>query len=97
MPTLRFKPGDSVIDVPEGTLLIDAIRSAGRPIASSCGSIALCAKCGVRVIEGRTDSESDLEREAKRRNRVPEELRLACAIRVHEDLVVTADYWGASG
>lgn len=97
MPTVRFKPGGSVIEVPEGTLLIDAIQAAGLPIARSCGNLALCAKCGVQVIEGRTAAESDLEREAKRRNRVSEELRLACATRVHEDLVVTTDYWGAIG
>ena len=26
--------------------------------------------------------------------RIDPELRLACAVRVHEDLRITADYWG---
>jgi ferredoxin len=95
MPTLRFTPKQLVLDVPEGTLLIDAIRSAGLPIARACGDDLVCARCGVRVLEGRIAQESSVERETKRRNRVPRALRLACAIRVHDDLTVTADYWGS--
>ena len=95
MPTLRFKPSGTLIDVAKGTLLIDAIRSAGLPIASACGDDLVCAKCGVRLLGGRVTRESRIERETKQRNRVPEELRLACAIRVHDDLTVSADYWGS--
>ncbi len=95
MPTLRFKPSGTLIDIAKGTLLIDAIRSAGLPIASACGDDLVCAKCGVRILEGRVTRESRIERETKKRNRVPEELRLACAVRVHDDLTLTADYWGS--
>ncbi len=94
MPTLRFKPSGKVLDVPKGTLLINAIRSAGLPIASACSDDLVCAKCGVRVLEGRVTRESAVERDTKRRNRVPPELRLACALRVNDDLVVSTDYWG---
>ena len=95
MPTLRFKPSGTLIDIAKGTLLIDAIRSAGLPIASACGDDLVCAKCGVRILEGRVTRESRVERETKKRNRVPDELRLACAVRVHEDLTLTANYWGS--
>ena len=93
MPTLRFLPKGILLEVPKGELLIDAVREAGLPIAASCGDELICAKCGVRVLEGRVGRESKIERGTKQRNRVPEELRLACVIRVHDDLTVTADYW----
>ncbi len=83
-----------MIDVRRGARLIDAIREAGLPIARACGDELICALCGVRVLEGKVTRESPIERRTKRRNRVPAELRLACALRVHTDLVITADYWG---
>jgi ferredoxin len=67
---------------------------AGRPIARACGDELVCARCGVRVLEGTLARESRVEREAKARNRVDPALRLACAVRVRGDLVIGADYWG---
>jgi ferredoxin len=95
MPRVRFLPDGRQIEVPRGTLLIDAIRQAGLPIARACGDELLCGRCGVRIASGEVAPEKDVERRAKQRNRVPEELRLACALRVRGDLVVGADYWGA--
>ena len=83
-----------MIDVRKGVRLIDVIREAGLPIARACGDELVCAKCGVRVLEGQVTRESPIESRTKRRNRVPAELRLACALRVHSDLAITADYWG---
>ncbi len=96
MPKIQLRPGDVSIDVPRGTLLIDAIRQAGLPIASPCGDDLICGKCGVRILSGHVGRQAAVERDAKSRNRVPPEQRLACAIRVCGDLVVTADYWGGS-
>ena len=96
MPTVRILPAEVSVEVPAGTRLVDAIRAAGRPIASPCGDDLICGKCGVRVLEGRVTREARVEREAKARNRVAPSHRLACAIRVRDDLVVTADYWGTS-
>ena len=94
MPTLRFEPSGQAIEVPRGTRLIEAIRSAGLPIARACGDELLCALCGVRIRSGGVSRESALERRVKQRNRIDPQLRLACAIRVREDLVVSAEYWG---
>jgi len=94
MLRVRFEPRGDTLEIPGGTRLIDAVREAGLPIASSCGDDLICGKCGVRILSGKVSREKGSEREAKRRNRVPPELRLACALRVHDDLVVTADYWG---
>ena len=94
MPRLRFQPQGIELDVPRGTRLVDAVRSAGLPIASACGDELVCARCGVRVLSGQVGRESRLEREAKVRNRIAPELRLACALRVNFDLEISADYWG---
>ena len=76
--------------------MIEAIQTAGLPIARACGDDLLCAKCGVRILSGNVSREKPVERSAKSRNRVPEDIRLSCAVRVHSDLVVDADYWGSS-
>jgi ferredoxin len=93
VPTVRFLPKGVELEVPKGTRLIDAVREAGLPIARACGDDLVCAKCGVRIVSGRVSREAPVERRAKARNRVAPELRLACALRVQADLVVTAEYW----
>ncbi len=97
MPKIQFRPRDTEIDVPAGTRLIDAIRSAGLPIASPCGDDLICGKCGVHILRGRVAREAAVERDAKTRNRVAAGQRLACAVRVRDDLVISADYWGGGG
>jgi ferredoxin len=97
MPVVRFAPSGRTVLVPRGTRLIDAVVRAGLPIARACGDDLVCARCGVRVLEGTLARESHVEREAKARNRVDPALRLACAVRVRGDLAITADYWGARG
>ncbi len=94
MPVVRMLPAGIRLEVPRGTRLIDAIRQAGLPIAAPCGDELICAKCGLRIVEGSVDRESEAERTAKERNRVPAGYRLACALRVRGDLTVHADYWG---
>jgi ferredoxin len=87
-------PSAATVEVPRGALLTDAIRAAGLPIATACGDELVCGRCGVRILRGKVAREKPVERAAKRRNRVPDDLRLACVIRVRGDLEVTADYWG---
>ncbi len=95
MPSVRFVPSGRTLEVERGTLVVDAVRAAGLPIARACGDDLICARCGVRVLAGTVARESAAERESKRRNRIAPELRLACAIRVRGDLELSADYWGA--
>ena len=95
MPRVRFSPSGREVEVRKGTRLIDAVRAAGLPIARACGDDLVCAKCGVEIRSGSVHREKAVETRTKARNRVPEGLRLACALRVHEDLEVAAPYWGA--
>jgi ferredoxin len=94
VPRLTFLPDRRAVDAPRGTRLIDAIRQAGLPIAHPCGDSLICGRCGVRVVDGEVAPQSDLEAEVKRRNRVAADQRLACAIRVRGDLLISATYWG---
>lgn len=95
---IRFQAGDREIGqvaVAAGTLLLDAVRQAGLPVARACGASGLCGRCGLEIRDGAATlpSESEAELRAKRRNRVSPELRLACRVTVASDLVVSAPYW----
>ena len=94
MLTVRFMPKNTKLQVQKGARLIDAIRQAGLPIARACGDEMICAACGVEILEGSVSRESAAELRTKQNNRIRAGLRLACAIRVYDDLALTADYWG---
>jgi ferredoxin len=88
-------PSEREIRVPAGTSLLEAARRAGLPVASACGADGICARCGLDILEGAEGlpAESERETDIKSANRVDEDLRLACRIRLECDLVVTARYW----
>ena len=92
---IRFMPDGREIEVPEGTPLLDAARRPGLPVASACGGDGACGRCGMKVLAGAEalDPEGEIERTAKRRNRVDDELRLACLVPLRGHLTVTASYW----
>lgn len=82
-------------EVPEGTTLLDAARSAGLPIARACGGRALCGRCDLEILEGRgcLSTESPDERETRERDALPAARRLACQARVHGPVRATTGYW----
>lgn len=92
---VRFPTQGRSVCVPSGTLLIDAVRGANLPIASSCRADGLCGRCGVAILVGERQvaPESPEESRSKQRNRIDPRLRLACRIRVCADLSVAAPYW----
>jgi ferredoxin len=92
---VRFHPSGRRLSVEAGTLLVDAAREAGLPVARACGGEALCARCGMRVLSGarNLDPETPEEAAAKRANRVDGELRLSCRARIRGPVEVTATYW----
>lgn len=83
------------VAVAAGTPLLEAALQAGLPVARACGGEGLCGRCGLRILEGAggLSPESAEEAEARRRNRVPEGLRLACRTRAHAAVTATATYW----
>lgn len=72
------------------------IRKRGHPIGAACSGVGVCAACDVTVVEGSATAltpQNDFERENLRRHGKPETSRLACLVRVFEDVSVQADYW----
>ena len=93
MPNVSFHPSGRAVEVPAGSTILDAVLAAGLPIARACGADGLCGRCGVRVLAGEIDAESDGETTTRRRNRIDPALRLACRARLRGDVEVTASYW----
>lgn len=95
MPTVRFLPGDRAIEVASGTLLLDAARLAGRPVAQSCGGLAICSWCRMRVVAG-ADGLSAIEPDERRlidRQGFTADERASCQAEVLGDVTVTTTYW----
>jgi 2Fe-2S ferredoxin len=93
--TVRFEPSGKSIGVERGTLLLDAARSAGLPVAQSCGGFAICSWCKMRIIAG-GESLSEIgppeERLIRRQKFAPDE-RASCQAEVLGDVTVTTTYW----
>ena len=85
---VHFTPGDEVITVISGELLLNAAIAAKVRVNAPCGGKGTCLKCRVMVISGECSSPSDVEQ----RTLLPQELasgvRLACQARVMSDAVV---------
>ncbi len=56
---VKIQPQDLEIDVKKGTVLFDAIKDAGIPIAASCGGQGVCGHCVVQITEGKLHPEID--------------------------------------
>ena len=94
-----FLPDGRSGPVAAGTTLRDAARSLGLEIASVCGGRASCAKCRVRVLEGRFDEHRiepnplhvsppvAAELRARERGRLRDDERFSCQARVQGDVV----------
>lgn len=54
MPNINFYQTDTTIEVPMGTLLIEAVRRAGLYIDAPCGGQGKCGKCRVTLLDGKT-------------------------------------------
>jgi ferredoxin len=95
VPRVRFLPGNRSIEVASGTLLLDAARDAGRPVAQSCGGLAICSWCRMQVVEG-MEALSPIEPEEERlirRQGFKENERASCQAEVLGDVTVTTTYW----
>ena len=93
--TVRFEPSGRTALVEPGTLLLDAARGAGLPVAQSCGGMAICSWCRMQILEGGehlSAVEPPEERLMRRQSFKPNE-RASCQAEVHGDVTVTTTYW----
>ncbi len=87
MPKVRVEPDGRSIEVARGDVLLGAVARAGVIVEAPCGGRGNCGKCQVRVLSGGAPA-SEHCAEALSPERLAEGWRLACQIRVEDDLVV---------
>ncbi|MCH5139168.1 2Fe-2S iron-sulfur cluster binding domain-containing protein, partial [Clostridiaceae bacterium UIB06] len=83
MPKVNFIKENIVIEVEEGTKLIDCIRKAGLKIETPCNCIGVCGKCKVKAF-GKLYSKTDEEY----KHTENDSIRLACIAKVKGDVTV---------
>ena len=95
LATVRFLPSGREITVEHGTLLLDAARAARRPVAQSCGGLAICSWCKMQVVEGMANLSPVDADEARliAREKFKANERASCQAEVHGDVTVTTTYW----
>jgi uncharacterized 2Fe-2S/4Fe-4S cluster protein (DUF4445 family) len=83
---IHFEPSGLKIEVPPGTVLLEAARKAGIYLSSICGGDGYCGKCKVIVDEGQFQSKPTtlLTPDETRENVV-----LACQTKVLSDMTIT--------
>ncbi len=78
-----------------GSNLRQALIGNGIPVASSCGGVAVCAKCWVKVMEGEdnlTPPNGD-EASLKSANNFGRIYRISCQVEVLGDVTLDTPYW----
>ena len=95
MPIVTFFPSQKTIQVPSGTLLFDAAKMAGLPVASSCGADNICGKCNMQVLSGAEtlSNQEPTEISLLQRDKNSTADRISCMTQVLGDCVVTTRYW----
>ena len=68
MPRVRFKsPFDEVVvEVPEGTSILDAAEKCGATVGHACGGVCACSTCHVWVRKGLESLSEQEDQEADR-------------------------------
>jgi len=92
MPRIIFQPAGKAVDVPPGTLVIDAAEVAGVDLPANCGGVCACTTCHVWIEAGLETVSPAEEREDDKLGEamgLRPESRLGCQARVGDgDLVV---------
>lgn len=85
--------GPLVIEAEEGRRLVLAIEDSGIDILHRCGGRAKCTTCRCDIIEGEPEPMREVERaRLAREDQLAPSVRLACQIRVKEDLKLRVIY-----
>lgn len=72
-----------------------SLLDAGLPVASSCNGDGVCAKCGIRIIEGMENLSEPNATELflREKNNIREGFRISCQTHVLGDILIDAGYW----
>ena len=88
MPTLKSLPDDMRIECGEGETVLEALRRAHIPIASTCGGKAKCSTCRIWILDGVEACPPRTETELLLTDRLGlgSNIRLACQLRPKADI-----------
>jgi ferredoxin len=94
MINFRIEGPDGIrhlMEIPEGINLnlMEVLKASGYPILGTCGGMALCATCTVRVLEGLTQLAPATDLEETILDTLPtfdEQARLSCQLWVNNRL-----------
>jgi uncharacterized 2Fe-2S/4Fe-4S cluster protein (DUF4445 family) len=86
---IYLHPFERDIQVPKGSLLIEALREAGIHIESICGGKGLCRKCRIILNKGEYEPISKDHLKGLTPEEVNQGYLLACRIRVYQNCEVT--------
>ncbi|MGC8626741.1 MAG: ASKHA domain-containing protein, partial [Acidimicrobiales bacterium] len=89
MAKVEFQPLGRRTEVPTGTTLLAAARSAGVELVSVCGGLGLCGTCRVLLTTGQLSPPSAVEKELLSPAELSEGTRLACQATVTGDVAVS--------
>ena len=87
---MSFVPLGTTAAARDNETILDVARRAGAPLGNSCGGIGVCARCKVRLIDGRLSPPTSME---ERFGKLGDGERLACQAVITEDCSVTTTYW----
>lgn len=79
MPRVEFLPGGVVIEVAEGTTLLEAARKAGVRVEAPCNGAGTCGKCKAEVADGLERLRLFPRAEPSAEDRVERRVLLCCA------------------
>jgi len=83
---VRFEPSGLKIEVPPGTVLLEAARKAGVYLTSICGGDGYCGKCKVTIDEGQFQSRPTT---LLTPDEIREDVVLACQTKILSDMTIT--------
>ena len=86
--TVTFLPRGRQAVVEHGQSVFEAGKVAGVYIPTTCGGKGTCGRCRVRV-EGQARTPTYIERQFIPRSDLADNVRLACRLRVEDDITVT--------
>lgn len=95
MPKVTFYPSGMIREVPSGTLLYQAAKDAGLPVAASCNAEGVCGQCNLVVRAGAENlsRKAKLEKRLLEKEKHPADDRISCLVKVLGDCTVSAPYW----
>lgn len=89
------KNNRQAIQCHKGDNLMQVLMQEGIPVASSCNSDGVCAKCRIFIAKGRQNlsPENETELHLLERDKIAAGNRISCQVQVLGDIEIDTPYW----